>query len=64
MQVNGKQELEAAGMTLAEYIEKKQYRTDRIAVELNGQIIPKAQYAQTVLTQEDVLEVVSFVGGG
>ncbi|MBC8528544.1 sulfur carrier protein ThiS [Christensenellaceae bacterium NSJ-44] len=40
------------------------YDLARIAVERNGQIVPRAEYAETVLDMEDELEVVSFVGGG
>ena len=42
----------------------KGYRTERIAVEKNGVIVPKAQYGLTELKAGDVLEIVSFVGGG
>ena len=35
-----------------------------IAVERNGEIVSKAAYGTTMLQNEDVLEVVSFVGGG
>lgn len=47
-----------------ELLQKQNYRTERVAVELNGEIIPKAAFGQTVLKDGDQLEVVSFVGGG
>lgn len=53
-----------AGKTILEYLTKAGYDTKRIAVECNERIIPKTQYAQIVLKNDDVLEVVSFVGGG
>lgn len=56
--------VDMAGRTLAEYLSLSGYDVKRIAVELNGDIVPKAQYEQTVLRDGDVLEVVSFVGGG
>ena len=37
---------------------------DRIAVEINGEIIKKSDYDKTVLNDGDKIEVVSFVGGG
>ena len=40
------------------------FQTQRIAVEINGAIIPKATYHQVTVTNDDTLEVVSFVGGG
>lgn len=56
--------MEIDGMTLAEYLVSAGYSTARIAVERNGDIVPKAQYEATVLCDGDSLEVVSFVGGG
>lgn len=40
------------------------YDTKRVAVELNGDILPKSQYEDTYLSDGDCVEVVSFVGGG
>jgi sulfur carrier protein len=37
---------------------------DRVAVEHNGAIVPRASWPQTVLSTGDRLEVVHFVGGG
>lgn len=61
--VNG-QAQDAAGKTLAEFLASAGYETAGIAVERNGDIVPKAQYASTVLEDGDALEVVRFVGGG
>ena len=63
VKVNGK-ELDIAGRTLAEYLAATSYDMKRIAVERNGDIVPKAQYSETVLRDGDSIEVVSFVGGG
>ena len=40
------------------------YLQGRIAVERNGEILPKARYGQTPVEDGDVYEVVNFVGGG
>lgn len=53
-----------AGKTLAEYLASNDYDPKRIAVEINEEIIIKSQYAETVIKDDDVIEVVSFVGGG
>lgn len=50
--------------TLSALLSEKNYRTDRIAVEINGVIIKKADYEKTTLNDGDKIEVVSFVGGG
>ncbi|MBQ9948553.1 MAG: sulfur carrier protein ThiS [Oscillospiraceae bacterium] len=63
VKINGA-ELKVAGRTVAEYLAESGYDTKRVAVELNGDILPKAQYDSTVLRDGDSVEVVSFVGGG
>lgn len=52
------------GKTVSQYLADTSYDTKRIAIEINGEIVPKAQYDSTVFQQGDVVEVVSFVGGG
>jgi len=63
VKING-EELNIAGKTVAEYLATTSYDPKRIAVERNGDIVPKAQYGETVLKDGDSVEVVSFVGGG
>ena len=63
VKING-EELNIAGKTVAEYLATTNYESKRIAVECNGDIVPKAQYGETVLKDGDSVEVVSFVGGG
>lgn len=61
--VNG-EEQNCAGMTVLAYLNGADYDCSRIAVERNGCIVPKSTYADTLLQEGDVLEVVRFVGGG
>ena len=63
VKING-EPFDIAGKTLAEYLVSTQYDPKRIAVERNGEIVPKAKYGETVLKEDDVIEVVNFVGGG
>ena len=63
VKVNGT-ELDIAGKTIEQYLATTKYDIKRIAVERNGDIVPKAQYGETVLRDGDSLEIVSFVGGG
>lgn len=64
IKVNGKEVNNASGIALDKLLIDEGYSLQRIAVELNGEIIPKAQYGQTNIKDGDSLEVVSFVGGG
>lgn len=63
VKING-QELELAGMSLAEFLAGTDYDPGRIAVERNGEIVPKSMYEKTVLCDKDTVEIVSFTGGG
>ena len=63
VKVNGNL-MDIAGKTIAEYLLATNYDMKRIATELNGDIVPKALYAETVLKDGDSIEIVSFVGGG
>ena len=61
--INGKKE-QAAGKTIAGIVEEYNYDIKTIAVELNEEIASKCDYSKTILKEDDVVEVVSFVGGG
>ena len=63
VKINGT-ESDVAGKTIAEFLETTEYNPLRIAVERNGEIVPKATYAETVLQDGDSVEIVNFVGGG
>ena len=63
VKINGVEQ-DVAGLTVAEYLAGTDYVLGRVAVERNGEIVPKSKYSETVLTDGDSIEVVSFVGGG
>ena len=63
VRING-EDLDVGGNSVAEYLNSAGYDLMRVAVELNGDIVPKVQYADTVFKDDDSVEVVSFVGGG
>jgi sulfur carrier protein len=51
-------------LTLAALVETLGMKPDRVAIELNRDIVPRDCWADTVLNEGDQLEVVHFVGGG
>lgn len=51
-------------MLMAELVERLSLHPMRIAVERNRQLLPRLEYAQTALADEDELEIVTLVGGG
>ncbi|MFG0319383.1 MAG: sulfur carrier protein ThiS [Planctomycetota bacterium JB042] len=52
------------GTTVSDLLALLDLRVDLVAVERNGEIVPKASHAETPLRDGDRLEVVTFVGGG
>lgn len=64
VKVNGEVVKNAKGLSLEAYLNQESYTISRVAVELNGNIVPKAEYGKTMIAEGDKLEVVSFVGGG
>ncbi len=65
--INGReQKVEAAGspVTLHSVLTSLSLRADRVAVELNGELAPRAAWAEQVVRPGDKLEIVHFVGGG
>ena len=63
VKVNG-EDVKASGRTVADYLASSGYDAARIAIELNGAVLPRARYGETVLAPGDEVEVVTFVGGG
>ena len=50
--------------TLAALLERLAMKSDRVAVELNLDIVPRDRWSSTQLGEGDKLEIVHFVGGG
>lgn len=63
VKING-ESVDVAGQTLSEYLSKNNYVIEGIAVECNEKIIPKQKYSEYTLSDGDIVEIVSFVGGG
>jgi len=51
-------------LSVLDYLRTLEIDPSRVAVELNLDILPKGEYATTLLKQGDRLEIVQFVGGG
>jgi sulfur carrier protein len=64
VQINGKQ-VELVGPTpLLAYLERLGVDPRAVAVEYNGAIVERSDYANVLLTEGDTLEIVRMVGGG
>ena len=64
LQINGEDKTYTAPLHLGELISQMGLKGDRVAVELNLQIVPRDQWQLTNLSDGDRLEIVHFVGGG
>ena len=62
--VNGEAVELPDALTVKDLLEHLGVRGDRVAVERNGAVVKRARHAEERLAPDDVLEIVSFVGGG
>ncbi len=62
--INGQTEQLAAPCTVAELLDVRGLTGKRLAVERNGEIVPRSLHATTALANNDRLEIVVAVGGG
>lgn len=51
-------------LTVADLLELRQLTDKQVAVEVNGEVVPRARHVDCQLHNGDELEVVSLVGGG
>lgn len=64
LRINGEERSFAELANLDALIEQLGMKADRVAVELNREIVPRGRWGETPLREGDQLEIVHFVGGG
>jgi sulfur carrier protein len=64
IQVNGEQRGSQAGATVGDLLRELGIKTERVAVELNLEILDRKEFDQRSLKQGDRVEILSFIGGG
>lgn len=63
--INGEERhFEQREISLTELLEQLGMKADRVAVEVNREVVPRNRWAETRLRDGDRLEIVHFVGGG
>lgn len=53
-----------ASPNLENLVQELGLKADRVAIERNGEIVPRTTWSQAILSEGDRLELVHFVGGG
>ena len=64
VEINGQSKEFEQGITLSALVEHLGMKSDRVAIELNRDIVPRDRWSATPLHDGDRLEIVHFVGGG
>ena len=62
--VNGEEQQLPEGLTAAELVERIGLADQRIALEVNREIVPRSEYASRRLSEGDRVEIVRAIGGG
>lgn len=62
--LNGETKECPTGITIDKLLELYNFDKHRTAVELNSHVVPRKEHASRIVKDADVLEVVTFVGGG
>lgn len=63
MRING-EEFDFKELKFSELLQQRGLKPEFVALELNGQIVPRSEFEQLILKETDKLEIVNFVGGG
>ncbi len=64
LSINGEPRHFDDGVNVAEVLEKLELKGKRLALEKNGEIVPRSRFKQEMLYDGDKLEIVIAVGGG
>ena len=64
IQVNGEARMTRDGATVDDLLRELQVRPDRVAVELNLEILDRQEFERRGLREGDRIEIISFMGGG
>ena len=64
IQINGKKVVIKQNFTLQDVLKKYKLNKKKVAIELNGKIVPQNKYNSIKLKHNDKIEIVQFIGGG
>lgn len=64
IQLNGQIHKLETCLSIEQLLNKLSIDKKKVAVELNKSVVPKQQYSSIKIANEDVVEIVTFIGGG
>jgi len=64
IKINGKEEILEKKATIADLVKNKNLNPDEIVIEHNRKVINKVELEKIVLQHDDIVEILTFVGGG
>ena len=64
IQINGKKIAFRQNFSILDVLKKYKLNKKKVAVELNGKILPQSKYNSRKLKNKDKIEIVQFIGGG
>ena len=64
IQLNGKKIILNHKVSLLSLLKRYNFDKKKVAIELNGKIIPKQLYKKEIIKNNDKIEIVHFIGGG
>ena len=64
IQLNGDPYEINGGTNLNELLNKLKIQKNKVAIEVNGEIVEKSKYPNLILNKGDKVEIVKFIGGG
>ena len=64
IQINGKKVVIKQNFSVVDLLKKYKLKRKKVAIELNGKILPQNKYGSRKLKNNDKIEIVQFIGGG
>lgn len=62
--INSQSRQVGSSMTVADLLRELDTPPERVAVEINGELVTRKKFEETMLNEGDTIEIVTFVGGG
>ena len=62
--INGEKKLISISSNLSDVLKNFEINANKIAIEINQKVVPKSLYKNTLIKNEDKIEIVQFIGGG